>query len=157
MEVLKSISEIVSTIGNTEDKLLEVLIQVQKNNNQNYITEEELKCISKAMNVPFSKAYSVATFYSMISTEKRGKYVVQVCNSAPCYLNGGKAVVEIFKELLGINVGEVTDDGLISLEHTSCIGACDLAPAIKINDDLYGQLNREKITDLVNKIREGEL
>lgn len=156
MNFKERVVNIIKEIGTTPDKLIEVLIEVQNNSNNNYISEEECNVISKEMNIPLSKVYGVASFYSMLSTKKKGKYVIQICNSAPCYLNGGKEITKIFETELGIKIGEVTNDELFSLEFTSCIGACDLAPAAKINEELYGKLNKEKITLILNKLREEE-
>ena len=156
MDLNQKIEKVIKEIGNTPDKLIEVLIEVQAQSEGNYISEEALRIIAKKLNVSLSKAYGVASFYSMLSTKKRGKYVIQICNSAPCYLNGGKEITEIFKDVLGIKMGGITEDRLFSLEFTSCIGACNKAPAIKVNDQVYGNLNREKILTLVNSIREGE-
>lgn len=153
MDLEQSINQVVADIGNTEDKLIEILIEVQRLSEYNYLSEEALKLIACKLDISLSKVYGVTSFYSMLSTKKRGKYVIQICNSAPCYLNGGKQVAKEFKDILGINIGEVTEDGIFSLEHTSCIGACDQAPAVKINDKLYGNLNRGKIFKIITSLR----
>lgn len=147
---------IIKKIGKTPDKLIEVLLEVQSQSDENYITEEELEIIAKELNIPLSRAYGVATFYSMLSTKKRGKYVIQICNSGPCYIKNSKEVARAFESALGIKIGEMTEDGLFSLEYTSCIGACDLAPAVKINDNIYGNLDREKIYKLIDSLRKEE-
>lgn len=149
--VLQAIKE----VGSTEDKLIEVLLNVQDNSKDNYITEGQLEEISQELGVPLSKVYGVASFYSLLSTQQRGEYVIQICNSGPCYVKGSKNVVEMFESSLGIKMGEVTEDGKFSLEFTSCIGACDVAPAVKINEEVYGNLDKKKIDEIVNGIREG--
>ncbi len=157
MNCLKNdIESIIEKIGNTPDKLIEILIEVQRQSEENYISKDALKIISKELKISLSKAYGVASFYSMLSTKKRGRYVIQICNSAPCYMNGGKQVKKYFEDILGITVGEMTDDGLFSLEFTGCIGTCDKAPAVKINDKVYGNLNKEKVEALVDSIRKEE-
>lgn len=149
--------KIIEAIGKTTDKLIEILMEVQRQSNENCVTEEELKIISKELGVPLSKVYGVATFYSMLSTKKRGKYVIQVCNSGPCYVKNSKLIAKLFENVLGIKMGEITSDGLFSLEYTSCIGACDLAPAVKINEEVYGNLDREKIYKLIDTLRKEEI
>lgn len=149
--------KIIEAIGKTTDKLIEILMEVQRQSNENCVTEEELKIISKELGVPLSKVYGVATFYSMLSTKKRGKYVIQVCNSGPCYVKNSKLIAKLFEGVLGIKMGEITSDGLFSLEYTSCIGACDLAPAVKINEEVYGNLDREKIHKLIDTLRKEEM
>lgn len=157
MDMDKKTVEIIERIGKTPDRLIEVLLEVQKQSDENYISENQLKIISKELNVPLSKVYGVATFYSMLSTKKRGKYVVQICNSGPCYVRNSKKIAEAFEDALGIKIGEVTEDGLFSLEFTSCIGACDLAPAVKINEEIYGNLDREKVYKLIDSLRKEEV
>lgn len=157
MDIGKKTIEIIEKIGKTPDRLIEVLLEAQKQSDENYITEEDLKIISRELNVPLSKVYGVATFYSMLSTKKRGKYVIQICNSGPCYVKNSKEVAKAFEAALGINMGEVTADGLFSLEFTSCIGACDLAPAAKINEEIYGNLDKEKIFKLIDSLRKEEV
>lgn len=149
--------KIIKQIGKTPDKLIEILMEVQSQSNENCVTEEDLKIISKELGIPLSKVYGVATFYSMLSTKKRGKYVIQVCNSGPCYVKNSKLIAKLFEAVLGINMGEMTADGLFSLEYTSCIGACDLAPAVKINEEVYGNLDSEKIYKLIDTLRKEEM
>ncbi|MGF7058850.1 NAD(P)H-dependent oxidoreductase subunit E [Brassicibacter mesophilus] len=157
MDAVQRVQEIIKKIGRTPDKLIEILIEIQSSSDKHYVTEEELQIVSNYLEIPLSKAYGVATFYSMLSTKKRGKFVIQICNSAPCYLKNSKNIAETFEAILGIEVGEVTKDGLFSLEYTSCIGACDIAPAVKINDDIYGELNAEKIEKIINDLRKEEM
>lgn len=150
----ENVLKVIQEIGNSQDKLLEILIKVQNGSEKNNVSEEQLVEISKELAIPLSKVYGVASFYSMISVQERGKNVIQICNSGPCYVKGSRNIVEIFESELGIKMGEVTKDGLFSLEFTSCIGACDIAPAVKINDELYGNLDKDKIAQIVSKLRE---
>lgn len=143
---------IIQNIGNTPDKLLEILITLQAQSIEHYINEEELNVISEALNIPLSKAYGVASFYSMLSTKRKGKYVIQICKSGPCYVKKISSIVSVIEGLLGIKVGEMTSDGLFSLEYTSCFGACSAAPAIKINDEIYGDLTCEKIVTVLKSL-----
>ncbi len=149
--VLQAIQE----VGGTKDKVIEVLLKLQDNSRDNYITDGQLEEVSQELGIPLSKVYGVASFYSLLSTQQRGENVIQICNSGPCYVKGSKNVVEMFEAALGIKMGEVTEDGKFSLEFTSCIGACDIAPAVKINDEVYGNLDKQKIDEIINGIREG--
>lgn len=151
--VLQAIQE----VGGTEDKIIEVLLNVQGSSSRNYITEDQLEVISQELGVPLSIVYGVASFYSLLSTYQRGENVIEICNSGPCYISGSKNIVEMFESVLGIKMGEVTNDCKFSLEFTSCIGACDVAPAAKINGEVYGNLDKKKIDEIVNAIREGVL
>lgn len=152
----KIVMDAINKVGDTQDKLLEVLIEVQAQAPGNYISETSLRDIAQGLNIPLSKAYSVAGFYSMLSTKERGKYLIQICNSGPCYINRGKAIAHAFEQVLGIRMGETTTDKLFTLEYTSCFGACDVAPAIKINDKVYGNLTVNRAIQIINDLKEGE-
>jgi NADH-quinone oxidoreductase subunit E len=154
MEDMSKIINIIQNIGNTPDKLIEVLIAVQAGSKEHYIKEEELYLISETLNVPPSKVYGVASFYSMLSTKEKGKYVIQVCNSGPCYVKKSSWIVNGIESFLGIKVGEMTSDGLFSLEYTSCFGACSMAPAVKINDEIYGNLTWERIVKILESLKQ---
>lgn len=139
------------------DRLISILLDVQKITPQNYVAEDSMKFIAKILNVPASYVFGVASFYSMISLRPRGKYVIEICSSAPCYVNGAFDIAKEFENLLGIKVGETTPDGIITLEYVSCFGACSVAPAVKVGDKIYGKLNRNKIEVLIEELREGGL
>ncbi|KGG80021.1 NADH-quinone oxidoreductase subunit E [Caloranaerobacter azorensis H53214] len=155
MNLQQIVSDAIDKKGNTKDKLIEILLEIQSRTEGNYVPTESLKMVSESLDIPLSKVYGVATFYSMLSVKKRGKYAIQICNSAPCYISGSSDIVKIFEEVLGIKMGEVTQDGMFSLEYTSCIGACNLAPAVKINDKVYGNLDRNKIIEIIASLRKG--
>jgi len=148
-----NIINIIQNIGTTQDKLIEILIAVQAQSKEHYISEEQLNMISKFLNIPLSKVYGVASFYSMFSTKKKGKYVIEICNSGPCYVKNSTQIVKALEELLNIKVGEMTPDGLFSIEYISCFGACHIAPAIRINDEIYGNLTSEKVAKIIESLR----
>ena len=89
----------------------------------------------------------------MYSTKPRGKNIIRLCESPPCYIKGSENMLRKMKILLGINVGETTKDGLFTLEFTSCLGVCGNAPVMMINDDVYGDLTEEKVEEIIEKIR----
>ncbi|MGB7606059.1 MAG: NAD(P)H-dependent oxidoreductase subunit E [Lutisporaceae bacterium] len=152
MEEKASITSIIQNIGSTQDKLIEILIAVQAQSKEHYISEEQLNMIARFLDIPLSKVYGVASFYSMLSTKKKGKYVIEICNSGPCYVKNSSQILKGLEELLNIKVGEMTPDGLFSIEYTSCFGACNIAPAIKINDEIYGNLTNEKVAKIVESL-----
>lgn len=152
MEEKTDITSIIQNIGSTEDKLIEILIAVQAQAKEHYINEEQLNTISKILDIPLSKAYGVASFYSMLSTKKKGKYVIEICNSGPCYVKNSSHILKTLEELLNIKVGETTPDGLYSIEYTSCFGACNIAPAIRINGEIYGSLTSEKVAKIIEAL-----
>jgi len=154
--MITKVETIVEKIGRSDDKLLEILIAVQDTSEFNYLSQASLRAVSQALDISLTRVYGTAEFYSMLSTKKRGKHVIQVCNSAPCHLQNGKEVIRIFQEILGIHMGEITEDGLFSLETVSCIGACDQAPAVRIDKEVYGNLTRSKIFNILADLKRGE-
>jgi NADH:ubiquinone oxidoreductase subunit E len=94
----------------------------------------------------------------MFKLEPRGHFAVQVCEGLSCYLVGGaEPVIEQVKQHLHIEPGETTPDGRFSLEVVQCLAACDLAPAIKVNDELYGNLSAEKLEALLTELKEKDI
>ncbi len=145
---------IIAKYGKAKEQLLAILLDIQEVSGSNCVTEEWAQLVAKELDLPLSKVFDVLTFYAMFSIKPRGKYVIEICNSAPCYVSKSEEVAKIFQDILGIKMGETTPDGLFTLLYTSCIGACDQGPVAKIGDKVYGFLNKEKITGIINEYRE---
>ena len=143
----------ISYYGNDPQQLIAILLDIQAASGKNCVERQWAQLASDVLNVPLSKIFDVLTFYSMFSMEPRGEFVIEVCKSAPCHFNGGAEVTQWFEEAAGVKMGETTADGRISLIYTSCFGACDIAPAVKIGDDVFGNLTMEKVKTLVNYCR----
>ncbi|RLE08457.1 NADH-quinone oxidoreductase subunit NuoE [Candidatus Aerophobetes bacterium] len=135
------------------DSLLYILHDLQDANPQNYITSEDVKAVSKYLRIPASEVESVISFYTMFSRKPRGKYVIRFCDSPTCHLLGGLKILEEVKQILGIDTGETTRDGLFTLEMTSCLGACGVAPAMMINDEIYGNLTPSKAREIIQNYK----
>ena len=124
------LKDVIEEYEKKESNLIQILHMSQAifgflpNSLQNFIAEQ--------MDLPISKVSGVVTFYSFFSTKPKGEYTIKICLGTACYVRGGKKILEKFKELLGIDVGETTKDLKFSLEVMRCIGACGLAPAISI-------------------------
>jgi len=114
-----------------------------------YISEELVVELAKSLDIPIGEVYGVGSFYSFLSTKPLGKNVIRICKSLPCYLKNYQTILETVESELGIQLGETTKDGKFSLELTNCIGACDQAPAMMINDKLYVDLTPKKITNIL--------
>ncbi len=99
--------------------------------------------------VTLNEAYGVATFYTFLPVVPGGKYIIRVCRCLPCELKDGQAIITSIENKLGVAQGQVTTDGKFSFEMVSCIGACDQAPAMLINDKLYGNLTPERIAEIL--------
>ena len=91
----------------------------------------------------------MTTFYSFLATRPQGKYVIRVCKSIPCYLKHAEMIIDSVSHAIGIGPGQRTPDGKFSFELTNCIGACDMAPAMLLNQEIHGHLTPEKITEIL--------
>jgi len=137
----------------TKDNLIYILHDIQNSNPQQYITEEAVKEVSQHLNVPINHIHGVITFYGMFSTTPRGKNIIRLCESPPCYLKGCDDIYRKLKELLNIREGETTEDGLFTLELCACLGVCGNAPVMMINEDIYGDLTEEKVAKIIEDIK----
>ncbi len=131
--------------------LLNVLHDAQERHG--YLSEEALKKISVEENIPVSRAYAVASFYSMLRTRPQGRNTIDLCGSPSCVLNGGGAIERCLKKELGIKTGETTPDGQVSLYKTSCIGCCDGSPAMLLNGMPCTKLTKTGIRKMIRELR----
>ena len=154
--LLKKLDELTARYGTAQDKLLPILIEMQKANKDNYISAEMIDAISERLNLPRSVVYGTATFYPMLYLYPQPKYVIEICHSAPCHITGATEVIKAFEEALGIKMGENTNDNLFGLRYVSCFGACDISPAVRINGKVYGNLTPVKVFKLIEKYKEGD-
>jgi NADH:ubiquinone oxidoreductase subunit E len=136
-----------SVINPEREMLLEMLIAAQRE--LGYLSEEAMSAAARTLSLPLSEVYGVATFYAFISVRPRGRNVIRVCKSLPCYMKNGRRIAESVEKEIGIKPGASTTDGRFSFELTNCIGACDQAPAMLVNDDLHGNLTSKKISEIL--------
>jgi len=146
----KKIEEISSRYTSKEAALLPVLHLVQRETG--FISQQEEKQVAKLLNVQPIKVKEVVTFYTMFNQKQVGKYHVQVCSNLSCSLLGAESLIDHLKDKLGIAVGETTSDQKFTLTTVECLGACELAPCMMINFDYYGNLDKEKIDDILDKL-----
>jgi NADH-quinone oxidoreductase subunit E len=140
-------------LRNKEKDVIALLRKSQSVSKHNYITEDELKFIAQEAGVSYSEVYGVATFYSLFSLKPRGEYVIRVCESGPCHLMGAKSIFKVLEKELKIKVGETTVDDKFTLEEVSCLGICNEAPAMMINEKVYDNLTPQKIREILRELR----
>jgi len=116
-----------------------------------YLSADVLRYVAAALKMPLSQVYGVVTFYHFFTMVPRGKHQILVCSGTSCHVRGSKTILERLEQQLGIKEGETTKDNLFSLSSARCIGACALAPAIAVGDDVYGKLSPDKIPRLCQK------
>jgi len=150
---VKQIKEIIARYKNEKTPLMMILSDIQKE--YGYIPLDVQELVSDETGIPVAEIYGVVTFYSFFSLNPKGKYVVGVCLGTACYVKGSQQIIDKFSELLGINPGETTADGLFTLSALRCIGACSIAPAVNINGKVYPKMTVAKVQELVEEYRAG--
>jgi NADH:ubiquinone oxidoreductase subunit E len=113
------------------------------------VSEEAIVEMAESVSVSVGDVYGVTTFYSFLSTRPLGRHVIRICKSVPCCLQDAEMMMRCLQEELGVSPGETTADGRFSFEVTNCIGACDQAPAMLVDDEVYGHLTAEKISEIL--------
>jgi NADH:ubiquinone oxidoreductase subunit F (NADH-binding)/NADH:ubiquinone oxidoreductase subunit E len=154
-EQVKSIKEVCQQLNKVKGKVLPILHAVQ-NICGNWLPLEALQLVAKELDIPYGYLYGVMTFYSMYAVTPRGKFIIRMCESAPCHVNGAENILETLKEELAIQVGETTSDGLFTLEHTACLGTCEVSPAMQINEVVFGNLTSAKVKEVLENYRAGK-
>ena len=114
-----------------------------------YVLEEVMAELAESLEIPINEVYGVASFYSFLSIKPLGRNVIRVCKSLPCYLKNCQIIIEAVERELGIKPGETTADGRFSFQLTNCIGLCDRAPAMMINNDAHVDLTSKKISQIL--------
>jgi len=139
----------VSEQGKDQGRLLVLLEEAQ--DKYGYLSRELLAELAESLGLSVSDVYGVASFYSFLLTKPLGRNVIRVCKSLPCYLKNSQIIMDYVEKEIGIRPGGTTADGRFSFELTNCIGACDKAPAMMINQDVYGDLTPEKMARILAK------
>lgn len=117
----------------------------------NYIPEDAITEAAKVFRVSEAQAFGVATFYSYFKVGERGRYVIRICESAPCHIAGAAEVVNALEQHLGIKMGETTGDGKFTLEFAECVGQCQATPVITINSKPYLDVLPEKVPGILSE------
>ncbi len=152
-----AVSRIVAICDRYRDKptpLIMILSDIQKE--YGYVPPEVQTIVSRETGISVAKIYGVVTFYSFFSLVPNGKYVIGCCLGTACYVKGAQAVIDKFSELLGIEPGETTPDGMFTLDALRCIGACGIAPAVSVNGKVYPKLSPEKVPEIIEEYRAKE-
>ena len=132
---------------NNREKLFELLKAEQ--GKSRFVSPELIPEIAQSLNMGVSEVYGVASFYAFLSIRPLGRNVIRICKSLPCYLKNAPMIIESVQEAIGIRPGETTPDSKFSFELTNCIGACDKAPAMLVNQDVHGNLTQSKISEVL--------
>jgi len=143
--------EIVKKHGKDKSALIAVLQDIQES--FNYLPKDALKTAGKALGVPFSRVYEVATFYTAFSLKPRGEHIVKICMGTACHVRGAAAIQDKMERTLCIKPGETTSDNKFSLETVNCVGACALGPVVVIDTEYHGQMTMNKVDKVIGKVK----
>jgi NADH-quinone oxidoreductase subunit E len=121
-----------------------------------YISEPIIEHVSELMGLPTSHIYGVVTFYHQFRLTPKGKHLITVCQGTACHVKGSKAVYDLIQEELGITDSDTSSDGLFTLQLVRCVGACSLAPVMKVDETFYGGLDKNKVRRILNQYRRAD-
>jgi NADH-quinone oxidoreductase subunit E len=130
---------------------IEALNIVQRR--QGWVSDENLKEVARILEMTPDELDAVATFYSFIFRKPVGRHVILVCDSISCWVMGYNPLLDIIMKKLGIGFGETTEDKRFTVLPVSCLGACDRAPAMMVDDDLYGPVTPEMMEKILGNYR----
>jgi NADH-quinone oxidoreductase E subunit len=132
------------------------LLDVAQRQNGGWLNQAAMDHVAAYLDMPPIRVYEVATFYTMYNLKPVGKVHVQVCTTTPCWLRGSDEIVATCKRVLGIGMGETTDDGMFTLNEVECAGACVNAPMIQVGDDYYEDLDAARTEALLEAFKRGD-
>ena len=153
--VMRQISPIVGRYKDKPEMLMRMLLEIQEVSG-NAISQNVAAYVSRATGIPIAKIFDFTHFYSMFSDDQRGRYIIKLCDSAPCHVCGSANVANAFLAALGLSQpGQTTGDGLFTFELCECLGVCNAAPAAIVGDKVYGNLDEAAAKQLVADLRQG--
>nr|MBQ6241395.1 NAD(P)H-dependent oxidoreductase subunit E [Lachnospiraceae bacterium] len=153
--MLQRAGEIIDSYHCRRESIIAIMQDIQAE--YKYLSQDVLELIAKKLDIGVAKVYSVATFYENFSLEAKGKYIVKVCNGTACHVRKSQPIYDSLREYLGLQGKQKTSsDLLFTLETVACLGACSLAPAMTINDEVHAKMTPEAAIALLESIRAKE-
>lgn len=146
------IREICDSYAKEKTPLIMILSDIQ--NEFGYIPLDVQELVSECTGISIPEIHGVVTFYSLFSQEPKGKYVIGCCLGTACYVKGAQKIIDQFSEILGIQPGETTEDGLFSIDALRCLGACAAAPAVTINGKIYSRVQVNEVAGIIAEYRQ---
>lgn len=145
------IKKVCAEFNHDKGELINVLHKTQEH--FGYLPAEVQELIAAELKMSVAKVYGVVTFYSFFTMVPKGKNPISICTGTACYVRGANNVLDEFKKQLGIEVGEVTEDGNFSLSCLRCVGACGLAPVVMVGEKTYGRVAPEMVADILEEYK----
>jgi NADH-quinone oxidoreductase subunit E len=151
---VQAVKVAIEKYGPSREELIPILNHI--NQEVGYLPQESLDEISLLLKVPKSQLISVASFYQMLSTKRRGKHIIKFCESAPCHVVGGREILQTLKNEINLSTCGTTSDGNWTLETTSCLGICAVGPVFMVDDDIFGNVTPEQVPQILSRYVEME-
>lgn len=152
---IKLLDDILAAHDYNPSLVIAIMQEIQRN--YRYLPQESLSYIAKKLNLPEAKIYGVATFYENFSLDAKGKYIIKICDGTACHVRNSVPILNEMRKILGLSENKITtDDGLFTVETVSCLGACGLAPACTVNDEVHPAMTPEKARELIKSLKEAE-
>lgn len=148
-EDVAKLKEICKSFNNDPGELINVLHKAQ--GHFGYLPAEVQEVVAAELNVSVAKVYGVVTFYSFFTMIPKGQHPISICTGTACYVRGAEKVVDEFKRILNIKVGETSPDGKFSLSCLRCVGACGLAPVVLVGEKVYGRVSPDGVQDILKE------
>lgn len=117
-----------------------------------WLPEEAIEAVARELELPPAEVYGVVTFYDLFHEQPVGRHRIRVCTNVPCMLRGSDRVMETLREALDVEENEVTPDGRCSYTHFECLGACEQAPMMMVDDVYHGDLEPERVVEIVEEL-----
>ncbi len=136
------IDQIIDKYHNAADSLIQVLLEIQKENC--WLPREALEKVAKKLNVPPTRIQHIVTFYKAFSLIPKGRHQIQVCTGTACHVRGAPRLLDSVQELTGIKPGETAPDLRFSLETVGCLGCCALGPVMVVDGEYHGKMTPDK-------------
>jgi NADH-quinone oxidoreductase subunit E len=152
-KTLEKIGKIISRYppGKQKSALLPVL-HIAQEEFDGHLSVDVMDYIAEVLNLLPIEVYEAATFYSQFCLEKGGRYIIEVCHTAPCAICGGEKLSEFLQDKLKIKAGQTTSDGLFTIKEVECLGACGYAPVMQINTEFYEHLTEKKAGEIIDDL-----
>jgi NADH-quinone oxidoreductase E subunit len=138
--------------ANKKDALLPILQEVQ--DQHGYLTDELLATVGKYVNLPANKVYGVATFYDQFTFHPQGEYHIRICRGTACHLFGSSTFLDKLEEQLKVKAGSTSKDKKFSLEISNCMGACESAPIVHVNENFYTHVTEADLDAIIRSLKE---
>ena len=143
----KTIQDIFVKYKGTRENIIPILQEVQEE--YTYLPEDLLAEIASHTNIPASDVYGVATFFSQFRFSPTGDNLISVCRGTACHVRGASGIYEEIKDQLNLNGQDTTEDNKFTVETVACVGCCALAPVITVNEEVHGDLTKQKVRKLI--------